>query len=101
MGLLNEEYNILFPYFEQSSFNRSITDSDFKKSDGTVDQDKLKMSKALKAYLLCHCDYTIDAILQADSTEHGFELGCCLRDRYSGLRSEFNGSSDEYFEHEV
>ena len=50
LGLLNEEYNILFSYFEQSSFNRTITDSDFKKSDGTVDQDKLEMPLRLHFY---------------------------------------------------
>ena len=33
MGLLSEEYGVLFPYFEQSKFNYPITDSDFKKSD--------------------------------------------------------------------
>ena len=80
MGILNKDYNILFQYFEK--FNQPITDSDFKKSDGTIDQDKTEMSRALKAYILCHCDYTIDAVLQADSTEHGFELWRRLKDRY-------------------
>ena len=49
MGILNEEYNVLFAYFEQSKFDRPISDDDFKKSDGNIDQNKLKMSKALKA----------------------------------------------------
>ena len=42
----------------------------------------MDLSHALKAYILCHCDYSIDAVLQADSTEHGFELWRRLRDRY-------------------
>ena len=69
MGILNEEYNVLFAYFEQSKFDRPISDDDFKKQDGSIDQDKLKMSKALKAHVLCHCDYSINAVLQADSME--------------------------------
>ena len=82
MGLLNEEYGVLFGYFEQSKFNYQITDNDFKKSDGSIDADKIKLSKSLKAYILCHCDYTMDTVLQAESTEHGFELWRRLRDRY-------------------
>ena len=49
IGILNEEYNVLFAHFEQSKFDRPISDDDFKKSDGNIDQNKLKMSKALKA----------------------------------------------------
>ena len=82
MGLLNKEYGVLFPYFEQSKFQQPITDSDFKKSDGTIDPEKLELSKALKAYILCHCEYSMDSVLQAESTEHGFELWRRLRDRY-------------------
>ena len=51
MGILNGDYNVLLDYFEQSKFDRPISDDDFKKSDGNIDQDELKMSKALKAYL--------------------------------------------------
>ena len=65
MGLLNEEYIVLFQYFEQSKFNYPITDSEFKKTDGSTDSEKLKLSKSLKAYILCHCDYTMDTVLQA------------------------------------
>ena len=82
MSLLNEDYGVLFAYFEQSKFNYEISDNDFKKTDGSTDAEKLKLSKALKAYILCHCDYSMDAVLQADSTEHGFELWRRLRDRY-------------------
>ena len=70
MGLLNKEYGVLFGYFEQSKFNYPITDNDFKKSDGSIDPEKLELSKSLKAYILCHCDYTMGAVLQAESTEH-------------------------------
>ena len=49
MGILNEEYNIRFPYFEQSKFDKPICDEDFKKTDGHLDQDKLNLSKGLKA----------------------------------------------------
>ena len=88
MGILNEGYNVLFAYFEQPEFDRPISDEDFKNTDGAVDEDKLKMSKALKAYILCHCDYSIDAVLQADSTEHGIELWRRLRAvSYTHLRA--------------
>ena len=49
MGILKDEYNVLFAYFEQSKLDRPISDDDFKKSDGNDDQDKLKMSKVLKS----------------------------------------------------
>ena len=74
MNILNSVYGDLFDHFEQSMFDRPITDEDFKGSTGNVDQEKVSLSRALKAYILCHCDYGVDAILQADSTEHGFEL---------------------------
>ena len=82
MGLMSSDYNVLFNYFEQAKFDKPINDNDFKKTDGSLDQEKIGLSKALKAYILCHCDYSIDAVLQADSTEHGFELWRRLRDRY-------------------
>ena len=85
MSLVNSIYTVLFDYFEQSTFDRPITDEDFKKSSGEVDQEKLLLSKALKAYLLCHCDYSVDAVLQADSTDHGFELWRRLRDQYDQI----------------
>ena len=75
MGILNEEYNVLFAYFEQSKFDRPISDEDIKKSDGNLDQDNLKLSKALKAYILCHCDYSIDAVLQATLQSTGLSSG--------------------------
>ena len=82
MSLVNNIYGALFEYFEESIFDRPIVDDDFKTSNGQIDEDKLNLSKAVKAYILCHCDYSVDAVLQADSTEHGFELWRRLRERY-------------------
>ena len=80
MNLLNGNYEELFKYFE--TFDRQIEDSDFANSEGVLHQEKLGLSKALKAYILCACDYSIDSVLQSDSTEHGFELWRRLRERY-------------------
>ena len=82
MVLLSDQFDILSPYFEHSKFNYPITDSEFKKVDGSIDSEKLNLSKSLKAYILCHCDYTMDTVLQAESTEQGFELWRRLRERY-------------------
>ena len=50
MGLMSSDYNVLFNYFEQAKFDKPINDNDFKKTDGSLDQEKIGLSKALKAY---------------------------------------------------
>ena len=49
MNLLNRNYAELFTYFE--TFDRQIEDSDFANSEGVLNQEKLGLSKAPKAYI--------------------------------------------------
>ena len=78
-GFQNGNYEEVFKYFE--TFDRHIEDSDFTNSEGIVHQYKVGLCKALKAYVLCACDYSIDSALQSDSTEYVIELLRRLKER--------------------
>ena len=83
MFIIDSQYEALFEHFENTDkFNRPITDEDFKKSDGSIHEQNFKLSKPLKSYVINYCDYSLDVVLNAESTTHGFELWRRLRDRY-------------------
>ena len=83
MIIIDQQYEALFEHFEdKSKFNRPIVDDDFNKEDGSKHEASFKLSKTLKFYVVNYCDYSLDVVLNAESTSHGFELWRRLRDRF-------------------
>ena len=80
MELVDERYEKFFDHFE--NFTGPIIDEDFNDSNNEVNEDAIKLSKILKRYLSNHCDYSVDVVLQADTTKHGFEMWRRLQDHF-------------------
>ena len=80
MILENVLYEEMFRVAE--STEDSITDESFLRADGSMNQEKLSLSKRLKCFVVLHCDASIDPVLQAHTTEHGLELWRRLNERF-------------------
>ena len=101
MFIIDAQYEDLFEHFENTNkFNRTIVDDDFNNRDGTRHESSFKLSKILKSYVVNYCDYSLDVVLNAESTSQRLRamatIARAIRSSLKGYGNESIGTSDEH-----